>query len=125
MKTLRKKITKIFEGETNIGVSKSGNNYNHRLLWDYIKPRGCNKPYNYYPRGRVEINSKNIPIIYVNCNIDNDIIEQIVELFELNITPKIHYDGSNHYKCHWILSINNKKRGDFEIGQTVKKVKSI
>ena len=96
----KKLITKTFESGTNIGVSKSGNNYNHRLLWDYVKPRGCNKPYNYYPRGRVEINSKKIPIIYVNCNIDNDIIEQIIELFGLSITPKIHYDGSNHYKCH-------------------------
>ena len=93
-------IAKTFEDGTNIGVSKSGNNYNHRLLWDYIKPHGCNKPYNYYPRGRVEINRKNKPIIYINCNITNDIIKQIIVLFELKNRPDIHYDGSKHYKCH-------------------------
>ena len=37
------------------GVAKSGNTYNHKKLWNEIKPRGCNKPYNYYPRGRVDI----------------------------------------------------------------------
>lgn len=32
------------------GVVKSGNTYNHKKLWYEIKPHGCNKPYNYYPR---------------------------------------------------------------------------
>lgn len=40
------------------GVAKSGNTYNHKRLWNEIKPHGCNKPYNYYPRGRVDISNK-------------------------------------------------------------------
>ena len=40
------------------GVAKSGNTYNHKQLWKIIKSVGNNKPYNYYPRGRVVINSK-------------------------------------------------------------------
>lgn len=87
------------DGET-IGLSKSGNNYNHKLLWDHVKPRGCNKPYDYYPRGRVEISNKGKPIVYMNRNIGMDSIEMIMEAFDLQENPKVHYDGSEHYKCH-------------------------
>ena len=34
-----------------VGIAKSGNNYNHRLLWEFVKPKHCNKPFDYYPRG--------------------------------------------------------------------------
>lgn len=56
------------------GVAKSGNTYNHKKLWDDIKPRGCNKPYNYYTRGRVDISNKGKPIIYMNPNIAEEFI---------------------------------------------------
>lgn len=47
-----------YDADASFGISKSGDNYNHRLLWDYVKPKGCNKPYDYYPRGRVEQSNK-------------------------------------------------------------------
>ena len=42
------------DGDTT-GVAKSGDTYNHRLLWESVRPSGCNRPYSYYPRGRVEV----------------------------------------------------------------------
>lgn len=87
------------EGEV-IGLSKSGDNYNHKLLWEHIKPRGCNKPFDYYPRGRVEVSNKGKPIVYMNRNIGEDSINLIIEAFGLNEKPMIHYDGSEHYKCY-------------------------
>ncbi len=83
-----------------IGVSKSGDNYNHKLLWEHVKPRGCNKPFDYYPRGRVEISNKGKPIVYMNHNIGGNAIELIMAAFELQEAPIIHYDGSEHYKCY-------------------------
>lgn len=82
------------------GVSKSGNTYNHKRLWPDVKPKGCNEPYNYYPRGRVEITNKGKPVIYLNPNIDNSIINEIKIEFGLRIEPKIQYDYSEHYKCY-------------------------
>ena len=41
------------------GIAKSGDTYNHEKLWKYVKPQNCNKPYNYYPRGRVVKGTKN------------------------------------------------------------------
>ena len=82
------------------GVAKSGKNYNHRLLWDYVKPPKCNKPFDHYPRGRVELNSKGTPIIYMNRNIDESYIPVIMERFGLTGTPKVHYDGSEHYRSY-------------------------
>ncbi len=93
-------IAEVFREDAMIGISKSGNNYNHRLLWDYIKPHGCNKPYDYYPRGRAELSKKGKPIIYMNKNIDESFLELIIARFELDEIPKIHYDGSKHYKCY-------------------------
>ena len=87
------------EGEV-VGLSKSGDNYNHKLLWEHVKPRGCNKPFDYYPRGRVEISNKGKPIVYMNYHIGEDAIESIMLAFNLKEIPKIHYDGSEHYKCY-------------------------
>ncbi len=89
-----------FDEESTIGLSKAGNNYNHKLLWDYVKPRGCNKPFDYYPRGRVELSNKGQPVVYMNRNIDENALEKIMSAFELNEAPKDHYDGSRHYGCH-------------------------
>lgn len=36
------------------GIAKSGNTFNHKLLWEHIKP--CNMPFDYYPRGTVFTN---------------------------------------------------------------------
>ena len=90
-----------FEEGTELGLSKSGNNYNHRLLWEHVKPPKCNKTFDYYPRGRVEYNGKGKPVIYLNRNIDESHIQEIVERFGITETPRIHYDGSDHYKSHF------------------------
>ena len=45
------------------GISKSGDSYVHRKIWKEIKPRKCRYPYNYYPRGRVQISSLFRPYI--------------------------------------------------------------
>ncbi len=80
------------------GIAKSGENYNHELLWEFVKPRKCRKPFNYYPRGRVEIDNKGRPVIYLNRNIDDRYIPVIKEKFGIEVTPRVHYDGSEHYK---------------------------
>lgn len=82
------------------GISKSGLTYNHKRLWADIKPRGCNKPYNYYPRGRVEFSSKGKPIIYMNPNVNESLIPNIKVKFGLRQDPEIRYDYSDHYKCY-------------------------
>ena len=82
------------------GVAKSGMNYNHRLLWDYVRPPRCNKPFDYYPRGRVECDGKGKPSIYMNRNIDESYIPIIMDRFGLTDIPKVHYDGSKHYRSH-------------------------
>ncbi len=90
----------LYDENATEGVSKSGDNYNHRLLWDYVKPRKCGKPFDYYPRGRVELSVKGKPIIYLNSNIGEAYIAEIMEKFGITEEPKIHYDGSDHYKSH-------------------------
>lgn len=83
-----------------IGVSKSGLTYNHRKLWNFVKPRGCNKVWNYYPRGRVDFSNKGKPIIYMNLNVNENLISQIKIDFGLREEPKVMIDHSDHYKCY-------------------------
>ena len=90
-----------YEDGADVGIAKSGNNYNHRLLWEHVRPKKCNKAFDYYPRGRVEFSTKGKPIIYLNSNIGESYITDIMEKFGITETPKIHYDGSNHYKSHF------------------------
>lgn len=89
-----------FTEDYSSGIAKSGNTYNHKKLWNDIKPRGCNTPYNYYPRGRVDISNKGKPIIYMNPNVDSSIIPEIKIEFGLRDDPVIRYDHSQHYKCY-------------------------
>ena len=87
-------------------TSKSGNNFNHENTWDKLSKKYTgNKPFNYYPRGRVEI-SNGKAIIYANPNIATDKVKEwCIDKFNLNehngikkviIKP----DYSNHYKCY-------------------------
>ena len=87
------------EGATE-GVAKSGNTYNHRLLWDSLGI--SSRPYNYYPRGRVDIDSKGRGGIYLNPSISDDLyVEQIVAACGLaDIEYRVKADYSEHYKCH-------------------------
>lgn len=87
-----------FDEKATDGVAKSGNTYNHKLLWEHIKP--CNKPFDYYPRGRVDYNAKGIAIIYMNPHIDDELIFDIKKTFGITSEPIIRYDYSEHYKCY-------------------------
>jgi len=84
------------------GVAKSGNTYNHKRLWNDIRPKGSKYPYNYYPRGRVDWDKLNRPTIYLNPNIPEQAISQVKKEFGIRPSDecKIQYDYSNHYKCH-------------------------
>ena len=83
--------------------AKSGTTYNHELTWKSLPPRLThNKPYNYYPRGRVQIKN-NKATVYLNPNINTDEIQQfIIDKFNLSSLSSINFksDGSNHYKSH-------------------------
>ena len=81
--------------------SKRGDHYNHKRTWEEYVPaelRG-GKPYNYYPRGRVEIKDKRKAKIFLNPDIATDeIIAYIVEKFRLQHREvKVIADGSKHY----------------------------
>lgn len=84
------------------GVAKSGDTYNHKRLWNDLKPFGTKKTYNYYPRGRVDWDNQGRPTIYLNPNIDESFINQIKLDFAIRPSDdcKIQYDYSDHYKCH-------------------------
>ena len=83
--------------------SKSGENFNHKIEWDRL-PQSITEglPYNYFPRGRVEIR-KGRATIYLNpvlCR--DDIQRQICAEFGLDVTVvaiRFVADGSAHYKA--------------------------
>lgn len=82
--------------------SKNGDHYNHKKTWEeYVSAelRG-GKPYNYYPRGRVEIKEKGKAKIFLNPDIaTEEIIAYIVEEFRLQCREvKVIADGSRHYQ---------------------------
>lgn len=84
--------------------SKDGANYNHKLLWNELPKRiTCGKPFDYFPRGRVEIrNSK--ATVYLNPDINyREIQDYIISTFGLTVSCGVKnvrfvLDGSNHYK---------------------------
>ena len=81
------------------GTAKSGDTYNHEKLWKYVKPQNCNKPYNYYPRGRVVKGAKNKAIVYMNPNVSIEFIPNIKEAFGIDSELIVKLDYSKHYKC--------------------------
>ena len=87
-----------FDETATLGIAKSGNTFNHKLLWEHIKP--CNKPFDYFPRGRVDYNSKGNAIIYMNPNVEDKYIDEIKTAFGITSQPIIRYDYSEHYKCY-------------------------
>lgn len=87
------------------GISKSGLTLNHKRLWNAMKSNNAiklnnNLTYNYYPRGRVDFDNKNRPVVYMNPNIGQEYIAKIQKEFGLRETPRIIYDNSEHYKCY-------------------------
>ena len=86
--------------------AKSGMTYNHELLWAQLpKEDTLGEPFDYYPRGRVQIANKKATV-YLNPNINTEEIQQFIvavfNLHESNGLNKVTFisDGTNHYKCH-------------------------
>lgn len=82
--------------------SKSGENFNHKFEWQkFDKNITNNNPYNYYPRGRVEIKNGKATIFFNPILNRFDIHDLIMSEFGLvgriNIIKKI-VDGSKHYE---------------------------
>ena len=82
------------------GIAKSGKTYNHEKLWEYVRPKECNKPFDYYPRGRVDYIGKGKPVIYMSPHIDRSYVLEIVKTFGLVEEPIIRFDYSKHYQCY-------------------------
>lgn len=87
-------------------ASKNGLTYNHERLWKTLPSKITdNKPFNYYPRGRVEIKNGNADI-YVNPNLFTDEIKSyLISEYHLNSFNGIkkirfHADNSDHYRCY-------------------------
>lgn len=89
-----------FDGSITEGITKSGNSYNHKKLWEHIRSQGCNKPFDYYPRGRVEISSKGKAIVYMSPHIGKEYTAQVCAAFELDDEPVVKFDHSEHYHCY-------------------------
>lgn len=82
------------------GIAKSGKTYNHKKLWEVVRPKGCRKPFDYYPRGRVEMSKLGVPILYMSTHVEESIIPAIKAAFNLGRDPVVRYDHSIHYRCH-------------------------
>lgn len=95
-----------FDENNTDGIAKSGDTYNHKLLWE--KVRTSNKPFDYYPRGRVEIKNSGEAVIYMSPHIDLSYITEIKTAFNLTSEPVIKYDNSEHYKCYLDKEENNE-----------------
>ena len=88
--------------------SKAGENYNHKTEWANLGKRVTGgQPYNYYPRGRVEIRNGKATI-FLNPVLDNDaVLIKILIVFELHRSDELRSievkrDGSKHYQYHSI-----------------------
>ena len=88
-----------FDKNTKYSIAKSGKTFNHKLLWEYVRPK-AGKPYNYYPRGRVEIESHGRSVIYMSPHIGSEHIPEIMGAFSLLGEPRVIIDGSRHYRSH-------------------------
>lgn len=88
-----------FRDDDIAGIAKSGDTYNHRLLWESVRPPGCRCPYDYYPRGRVEISRRGRVTIYMSPYVPQRFIPEIKEAFGIAGEPRIRYDFSRHYQC--------------------------
>ena len=72
--------------------------------------RDAKKTYNYYPRGRVETKNNGSAVVYMNPNIGEGYIKDIMEIYRLSEYPCIKYDYSRHYKCYLDVGWKAKRR---------------
>lgn len=81
--------------------SKSGDNFNHKAEWaKFTKDVTRGKPYNYLPRGRVEIKNKKATV-YLNPVLNTPTVREIIDrefgLCSGTICVRTAADGSAHY----------------------------
>ena len=80
-------------------------NETHESVWNELSSKYGNVPYNYYPRGRVEI-AHGKATVYLSPHINiADIQNWIIDKFNLNEhngINKVRFisDYSEHYKCY-------------------------
>ena len=83
--------------------SRNHNNYAHKATWHSLPFNLThNKPYNYYPRGRIEIRN-GVCKIYLNPELNRqEIVRYLLDEFELQEFDQIKVieDYSEHYKSH-------------------------
>lgn len=80
-------------------IAEPGKEFDIEKLWEAVKPKGCNKPYNYYPRGIVAI-TKEAKLIYANPNISRVMLMDVAREFQLGKYFIIKFDFSEEYKCY-------------------------
>ncbi|MCM1507682.1 MAG: hypothetical protein NC177_11190 [Ruminococcus flavefaciens] len=87
--------------------AKNAPDYNHKKLWESLpKKITAGKPFDFYPRGRIEIRNTKA-FVYHSPHIPQDVLKKWVaekfNLTESNGIRKIRLiaDGSNHYRC-WL-----------------------
>lgn len=86
--------------------STGSDNYNHQRVWNSLERKYTKeKPFNYYPRGRVEI-SNGVAKVFHSPRIPQDELKQFV-IDKFNLTQhngikkiKMIADGSDHYRCY-------------------------
>ena len=72
---------------------------NHKKLWEQLHG-SLGKPYNYYPRGRVDADNKGQPVIYMSPHVPPALLPEIQAVFAITSQPLLRYDNSRHYRCH-------------------------
>lgn len=78
-------------------LSKSGKNFNHKNAWNTLpKSATDRKPFNYYPRGRVEI--KNGKATVFSNYLTDELKQKIIDIFFLSTENTVFkIDNSAHY----------------------------
>ena len=82
--------------------AKNSAAYNHERSWQmFPKKITHRRPYNYYPRGRVEV-SDGKATVWMNGSILG-LAEDVIDVFGLSVlnNVKVKEDGTSHYKCHF------------------------
>lgn len=106
--------------------SRNGRSNTHKDSWEEVTAgrkdlRGI--PWNYFPRGRVEI-SRGRAFIFMNPEILNcaDYLERIRETFGIgHLDIRVRIDNSAHYQC--TILDHKEKKGRVAVGQRGYKTK--
>lgn len=86
--------------------STGSNNYNHERVWKTLsKKETNNNPFNYYPRGRVEIFNGIAKVFHSPYLNQEELKRWVTDKFNLNKANgikniKMIADGSSHYRCY-------------------------